>query len=290
MSELQDLVSIMNVTIKGLEELGSLSITVAKGSAFVASRAVQVAQWVGKTMNGEAKTGGKLKINGISRKFTDLRYSELPLLSPEIIHKQLCEMYPGQYNLTKIKTLLNPVVLQAEFEHLAKKHGLLYARVPNFIPDKATGVVELRFAYSKSQTDAKEAVLAQMQAYIAKQLKKCGVKQQAAQEYAEQQIPTKDTTFTESLAQIDVEKVSEEDFNKAMLITYPDYKPATIETKQPPAELQAEYQHLLETTKPEKTAAVSGRTFPQIEQKQHEMPAIAKKQPLKQNNSRQAHN
>lgn len=275
--DMQELIALMNITIKGLEMMGSIAVTTGRGSAFVASRTYKVAECIGHTLNEKKKkTTGRISGNAMQHRFQDLRFSELPLLAPEKIYKELYSAYPGHYNPVKIGTLLNPLVLQAKFDRLAKKYGLSYAKMPNFIPDKQTGVIELRFAYPAAQTAAKEAVLAQMQAYIAKQLQKCGAKQEAARAYAEQQVPAKDTTFTESLSQIDLEKVTDEEFDRIMLETYPTYYlPGPVETIELSAERQSEIKQMLETMRPEKTAAITGRKFKQIEQ---QAPTKAKEQ------------
>ena len=241
---IQDFIGILNVTINGLEHMGHLSLSVTKGTAEAVVRISQVAKWVGKAFSDEKKVGGRLKNQSIARRFSDLRYSEVQLLSPETIYMQLNEMYPGNYDLAKIKILLNPLILQKKFDELAQKHGLLYARVPNFIPNKQTGVTEFKFAYSSSQTNAKDATLEQMQAYIAKQLKKCGAKQKVAKKYAEAASTNKDTSFTESLPRLGVEKISDEQFQIAMKETYPGYAPELL-AQEPTEERKKEYLQFL---------------------------------------------
>ena len=244
---IQDFIGILNVTINGLESMGRLGLQLTKGTIGAASRMISVARWVGATLSTDTKTSGKVRTSSMVRRFSDLRFTEMPLYSPAVIHRQLNEQYPGNYNLEKIEQFLNPDVLQKEFEKVAKKCGLVYARVPNFIPDQHTGVAEFRFAYSMSQTQAKNEAISQMQAYIAKQLRKCGADKHTAQQVSERATGQTDTSFTESLAHLGVERITEDQFDIIMESTYPDYYPEKIEAVEPPEETKLYYRQMIET-------------------------------------------
>lgn len=284
---IQDFIAVLNVTINGLESMGRLGCQVTRGTLNMTSRMVSVAKWVGTTfssaLSNDTKVGGKLKNKTIARKFSDLRFSEMPLFSPAAIHKQLNEEYPGNYNLGKIEKLLSPEVLQKEFEKLSKKCGFFYSRVPNFVPDKQTGVVEFRFSYSVSQTQAKDEIISQMQAYIAKQLMKCGAKKQAAQEISKRTTEQENMPFVNSLNHIDVEKITEDQFDIIMEKTYPDYQPEKISAIEPTAAQKREYQQMLELqNKPVKVQSQPTIAAAQSETKQIAMTPTMPHQPAQQ--------
>ena len=122
----------------------------------------------------------------LSTKFSDLNYADMQLHSAHNIYSELSKKYSGNYNQDKIDKLLNPSVLEKEFNKLAKKNGLLFAKIPNFIANKDTNTTEFRFAYSKSQEAAMLETKSQMMALISKRLKDCGVRKEVAKELAEQ--------------------------------------------------------------------------------------------------------
>lgn len=236
---IQDFIGVMNITLKGMEDAGKVGVTLTRGSLKVMANILKLLSWIVRSIHDSPyyKTGGKVKNTVLSTKFSDLNYADMQLHSAHSIYSELSKKYPGNYNQDKIDKLLNPNVLEKEFNKLAKKNGLLFAKVPNFIANKDTNTTEFRFAYSKSQEAAMLETKAQMMALISKRLKNCGVKMDVAKELAEQWMgATKGKPIMNAMDEIGVTAVSNEVFDRAMKETYPSYNPKEFVAKEPSLE------------------------------------------------------
>lgn len=241
---IQDFIGIMNVTLKGMEDAGKIGITLTRGSLKVAANIFKLLSWIVRSIhdNPYYKTGGKVKNKVLSTKFLDLNYSDMQLYSAHGIYSELNKQYPGNYDQVKIDKLLSSSVLEKEFDKLAKKNGLLYAKIPNFISNKDTNIIEFRFAYSKSQEAALLETKSQMMALISKRLKNCGVKKEVAKKIAEEWIGnTEGKPIMKAMDEIGVTTVSNEVFDTVMKETYPSYDSKEFVAKEPSLEKKIDY-------------------------------------------------
>ena len=244
---IQDFIGILNVTMKGVENAGKATkfvadagFQVAKGSYKVLAKLIKLLTWIFRTISEKQyyKTGGKVANKVLQTKFQDLNFDTVRLYSPRDLYTKLNSEYPGNYDQAKIDKLLNPEALKKEFDNLAKKTGLLYAKIPNFIADKDTGVIEYRFAYSKSQEAAMLETKTQLNALICERLKKCGVKDDVAKEISKSIVDpsVSGKPLMQNLDEIGIGAVSDKEFETAMVAAYPNYDPAEFTPVEPSEE------------------------------------------------------
>ena len=244
---IQDFIGILNVTMEGVKATGKAAkymtdagFQVAKGSYKVLAKIIKMLTWILRTISEKQyyKTGGEVKNKVLQTKFQDLNFDTVNLYSPKNLYTKLNKEYPGNYDQAKIDKLLNPEALKKEFDNLAKKTGLLYAKIPNFITDKDTGVIEYRFAYSKSQEAAMMETKTQLNALIYEKLKKCGVKEDVAKKISNEIVnpSVSGKPLMQNLDVIGIGAVSDKEFETAMVATYPNYDPAEFAPVEPTEE------------------------------------------------------
>lgn len=275
---IQDFIGILNVTMTGLENAGkavgavtNAGFQVAKGSYKALERLCELLTWIARSIKESPynKTGGKLSNKVLTTKFQDLNFSDLRLFYAKSFYTNLNKEYPGAYDQAKIDKLLNPEILKKEFDNLAKKNGFVYAKVPNFIPDRESGVIEYRFAYSKSQEAAMLETKSQMQALIFEKLIKCGAPESVAQKYSEKMVEKNvaGKSVTQNIDELGINRVNREQFEAAMRDTYPKYDPKEFSAVEPSKEKIAILKELEEKNTNEQQKAnanVKSVTFSKI--------------------------
>jgi len=248
---IQDFIGILNVTMKGIENAGKATkfvadagFQVAKGSYKALAKIIKMLTWIMRTLSEKPyyKTGGKVANKVLQTKFQDLHFDTLHLLSAknvmDIVNKTHQDSYAYKIDETKFNKLLSPTVLKKDFDNLAKKYGLLWSPVPNFITDTKTGIVEFKFAYSKQQEEAMLEVKAQLNALIQQRLEACKVPKEAKEEIAKNMVdPTAaGKPLMQNLDEIGIGAVSDKEFEAAMIATYPKYDPMEFAPVEPSEE------------------------------------------------------
>lgn len=240
---IQDLIGVMNITLKGAEDLGKIGMSATKGGINTVANICKLLKWIAQSIQSLPyhKTGGKVSMKVMGTKFQDLNYNEFKLSLVETKLKEKEKTFSGaNSDIKKAKTLLSEAALKKKVEELSKKYGLVYSRVPNFMANKDTGKEEYRIAFPKSQTEAYQEVTAQLYAYMDKALKKVIGNEKERKAIIGQVIP-ECKPLTAALGEVGVTEVTNEQFDKAMKETYPAYDSKAIAAKEPSEEKKTDY-------------------------------------------------
>lgn len=251
-----EVVGIINCTLEGAKLVGqmaggtiSMAGTLTRESAKLMARLMKLMYQVSRYMAVDRKynkTSGKTSEKVLQTKFQNLEYDEVKFTNAK---EKVLEMCKGmdEKKLSKIADKFDEKTLCARFDTLARKNGLLYCKIPNFVENEDTGKIEYRYTYPAEQAKANAETRTQFAAYINKLLRDIGIKDMKPEEIVYETVPAgANMPLLQATERLMICQCSDEDFEAAMSKCYPDYEAGAFVPKEPEEEKKRSFSDITE--------------------------------------------
>ena len=234
---IQDFIEILNVTLRGME----IGMTATKGTMKVVARISRLLMELARSIKNLPynQTSGKMSMKVLGSIYQNMSFNEFKFSD---IGERLYSLYKdNEYDQQKAMKLLDYKVLEKKFEELARKAGLPYAKVPNFVKNSETGHVEYRIAFPGNKLEEYKEVAAQLSAYIEESLIACGVKNENIRKKVTNDTIPESKSLSDAISEIGISEVTNEQYEAAMKETYPNYNPLEISPEEPSDEIKSTF-------------------------------------------------
>lgn len=229
-----EVVGIINCTLEGAKLAGGATVgtikmagALTKESAKLITKLMKLLYQVSRYMAVDRKynkTSGKTSAKVLQTKFSNFEYDEVKFTAAKESIRSMCQGM-DEKQLAKVTSKFNEKALRNKFNELAKKNGLLYCRIPNFVENADTNKIEYRYVYPAEQAKANAETRIQFTAYINKLIKEAGIKdEKLAKQIVDEIVPAdRNMPLAQAVDRMGLYQCSDEHFDTAMKECYPEY-------------------------------------------------------------------